>query len=360
MVPAELVGRAQAHPAILPRDRHGATRAVAYFMLAGAAFVAVLSVLVPGYGGEGAIARGATYTAGVVLAIGGWACWRYPHRIPDAFWAGVPIGAVFLIGGLNLITSDASAGGQLFFLWPALYAATFLHRRLLYTVLAWVFIGEAVLVFTLKTPAEAAGDLAGLMTALTMASVIIITLRRRLDGLLDSLETQALEDELTGLANRRAFDRDIAHAVAQARRAGEPLSLLTVDVDHFKLVNDTQGHAAGDVALQAVATALRAAARESDVIARIGGDEFVALLLNCDAPGARRVADGLQTALAKVPGLPGGPLTLSIGAATMPRDADSVESLSIASDAALYDAKLGGRNRIVSASEVRGRRVTDE
>lgn len=348
------------HPAILPRDRHGATRAVAYLMLAGAVFVAVLSVVVPGYGGPTPLAKAATYTAGALLAIGGVLCWRYPHRIADWFWAAVPIAAVGLIGGLNYVTEDASAGGQLFFLWPALYAATFLRRRLLYVVLACILVAEAGLVFALEPATQAAGDTAGLMTALTMASIIIVTLRRRLDSLLDSLETQALEDDLTGLSNRRAFDRDIAHAVARARRTGEQLSLLTIDVDHFKSVNDARGHAGGDHALRAVAKALRGVARESDVVARIGGDEFVALLINCDPHGAHRVAAGLQSALAQVPGRPGASLTLSIGAATMPQDADSVESLSIASDAALYDAKLGGRNRIVAASEVRDRRAAGD
>ncbi len=88
------------------------------------------------------------------------------------------------------------------------------------------------------------------------------------------------------------------------------------------------------------------------MLARIGGDEFVALLLDCDPAGAHRMAATLQSALADSPV---GALTLSIGIATMPSDADTVESLSIASDAALYDAKLHGRNRIVAASELRGR-----
>jgi diguanylate cyclase (GGDEF)-like protein len=341
---------------VLARDRHSASRAVAYFMLAGAVFVAVLSVVVPEYGGVGTVARGATYASGVLLLVGGWVCWRMPDRMPERFWAYAPIGAVLMIGGLNLITSDDSAGGQLFFLWPTLYAATFLPQRLLYAVLGCVTVAESVLVFTLEPPSEALADAAGLMTALTMASIIIVGLRRRLDLLLDSLETQALEDQLTGLANRRAFDRDISHAVARARRMQEPLSLLTIDVDHFKSVNDTLGHAAGDLALRTVADVLRAVARESDVVARIGGDEFVALLLNCDIAGARRVGASLQARLAQAPGS----LTLSIGAATIPHDADSVESLSIASDAALYDAKLGGRNRVVSASEVRHRRANTD
>ncbi len=313
---------------------------MAYFMLAGAAFVAVLSVVVPEYGGVGAFSRGTTYTAGVLLAIGGWVCWRHPERIPDRFWAYAPVAAVLVIAGLNLITKDSSAGGQLFFLWPTLYAATFLPQRLLCIVLGCVLVAESVLVFSLEPASEAAADAAGLMTALTMASIIIIGLRRRLDALLDSLESQALEDQLTGLANRRAFDRDIGHAVTRARRTKEPLSLLTIDVDHFKAVNDTQGHAAGDLALRTVASVLREVARESDVVARIGGDEFVALLINCDIAGARRVGVSLQTALSRAPGVPVRSLTLSIGAATMPHDADSVESLSIASDAALYDAKL--------------------
>jgi diguanylate cyclase (GGDEF)-like protein len=342
-----------AQPLISPRDRHLASRVVAYLMLAGAGFVGILSVLVPGYGGPSVQSNAATYCTGILLAIGGWFCLRRPTRIPDSFWAWVPIGAVALIGGLNLVTEDVSAGGQLFFLWPVLYAATFLHRRLLYLVLAAVFVAEVVLVFRLEPAALAAADTAGLMTALTMASIIIVTLRKRVDSLLGVLETQALEDDLTGLFNRRAFDRDISHAVARARRTGEPLSLLTVDVDHFKSINDACGHAGGDQALQAVATALREVARGSDVIARIGGDEFVALLVDCDVAGATRVANALRTTLARTRGLPGGSPTLSIGAATLPYDADTVDGLAAASDAAMYEAKLSGRDRVVAASETR-------
>jgi diguanylate cyclase (GGDEF)-like protein len=352
MVRTEVVRQPTARPAIAPRDRHTATRTVAYFMLAGALFVAVLSMVVPGYGGAGVVAEGATYGAGLLLAIGGWFCWHHPDRLPDMFWNAVPVGAAFLIGGLNLITADASAGAQLFFLWPVFYAATFLRPVVLYVVLACVLVAEASLVYSVEGPADATADLAGLMTVLTMASVIIVTLRRRLDRLLDALESQALQDGLTGLPNRRAFDRDFTHAVAVARRSGETLSLLTIDIDHFKAVNDTSGHAAGDRALQCVASALRTVARESDVLARIGGDEFVALLIDCDERGARRLAAGIQAALA-------GTLTLSIGVATLPDDANSVETLSTASDAALYDAKVGGRNRIVSASQLGGRRLTD-
>jgi diguanylate cyclase (GGDEF)-like protein len=324
-------------------------------MLAGAAFVSACSVLIPGYGGPGVLSRAAVYVAAVVLGIAGWVCLRRPDRIPAPFWSGVPVAAVALIVGLNMITTDSSAGGQLFFLWPVLYAATFLRRRLIFAVLGAVLIGDAIQVFTLEDPDKAVSDLAALMIALTMATIIIVTLRERADTLLKRFQSEALEDQLTRLPNRRAFQRDAALATARARRSGEPLSLLTLDVDRFKSINDTWGHPAGDVALQGVASALRSVTRESDVVARLGGDEFVALLVDCDIDGATRVASALQAALAVVPDLPGDAPTLSVGAATMPYDATTFEELATESDAALYHAKVSGRNRIVSASDTRGR-----
>ena len=194
-----------------------------------------------------------------------------------------------------------------------------------------------------------------MVTALTMSAIVIVRLRERGDRLVTVLETQALSDPLTGVGNRRAFACGIDQAVARARRAKAQLSLMTVDVDRFKAINDRWGHAAGDIALRAVADALRTVVRRSDIVARLGGDEFV-VLVEAGTDGARRVAEAIRDEVAAISGLPSGPPTLSIGLATFPDDADGVESLIAASDTALYAAKTAGRDRVVTAQH--GHRVS--
>jgi diguanylate cyclase (GGDEF)-like protein len=337
-------------PAILPRDRHAASRAASYFMLVGSVFILVMSILMPGYNGPNLFTAIATYGTGVVLGSLGLVCRCWPEVLPDAFWIAVPVGCIAMIGGLDYVTSDVSAGGHLFFLWPTLYAATFLRRRLVCMVLGCAFVTDFALSCSLTTLAQATYDIVCLVIAVSLASIIIGTLRTRVGALLGELESQALQDTLTGLANRRAFDRDIVQAIALAERTGKPLSLLNLDVDNFKSINDKWGHTAGDQALLALARALRKATRESDIAARLGGDEFVVLLTDCDSEGSLIAARELQKALKETWDLPGEPATLSIGAATLPDDATTLETLMAEADAAMYSAKAGGRNQVVSAS----------
>jgi diguanylate cyclase (GGDEF)-like protein len=317
-------------------------------MLASAPFVLVTGAILPHD------LRPADIFAVVVtclgVAVGGVVCLRRPHLLPDYFWTGAPFLATTLITGMDLVTADASTGAQLFYLWPVLYAATFLSRLFVYLTLLVVFAGEAAVLFPLVRLSLALSDMTAMMLALGMSAVVVVTLRERRDQLLSVLETQALADPLTGLGNRRSFDRDLAHADAWVRRTGGSLSLLTVDVDHFKMINDTWGHAVGDLALQSVARSLRSAARETDVVARLGGDEFV-VLMRCDRRGALRVAGAVRAAVAACDDLAGGPPQLSIGLAVLPDDADTVEGLLAASDAALYEAKVGGRNRVASSGQ---------
>jgi diguanylate cyclase (GGDEF)-like protein len=329
-----------------PRDRHGESRAVAYLMLASSPYILITGAIMPV--GQAFMVTAAATVITALLAVGGALCWRRADLLPDYFWVGAPFFAVTVVAGVDILTSDASTGAQVFFLWPVLYAATFLSRRLNVIVLLTVCAGEAAVVFTMFEATRAISDIVTMMTALIMSSVVVLNIRERRDQLLGALETQAMADPLTGLSNRRSFDRDLALADAWARRAGGALSLLTVDVDHFKAINDTWGHAIGDLALQAVAGAMRAATREPDVIARLGGDEFV-MLLRCDRPGALRVAGALRDAVAASDDLPGGPPSLSIGLAVLPHDAGTVEGLLAASDAALYSAKVNGRNRVATA-----------
>ena len=161
-----------------------------------------------------------------------------------------------------------------------------------------------------------------------------------------ALDLQARTDALTGLLNRRGFETQMAFAVALARRSSRPLSLITVDVDHFKRVNDTYGHEAGDEVLRRLARTLESRLRGSDVVARLGGEEFVALLPDTDLNGAQSIAQALVTATAEQQDPVVGTITVSAGVATMRGADDTGAAMLRRGDAALYEAKGQGRNRV--------------
>ncbi|QPF71992.1 diguanylate cyclase [Roseateles sp. DAIF2] len=165
------------------------------------------------------------------------------------------------------------------------------------------------------------------------------------------LERLSQTDELTGLANRRCFGDRLEQATRQRQRRGEALTLLLLDVDHFKAYNDRYGHQRGDVALQAVAACLAGAARRpTDLAARLGGEEFALLLQSTDLEGARHCAAEIRAALAAralahEAGGPEGRLTLSMGLAEA-RPGETPDSLYQRADAALYRAKAAGRDGV--------------
>jgi len=161
-----------------------------------------------------------------------------------------------------------------------------------------------------------------------------------------ALDLQARTDALTGLLNRRGFESQMAFAMALARRSTRPLSVIAVDVDHFKRVNDTYGHEAGDEVLRRLARTLETRLRGSDVIARLGGEEFVALLPDTELEGARAIAQTLVTAMAQQQDPVVGTITVSAGVASMRGADDTGAAILRRSDIALYEAKGQGRNRV--------------
>ena len=166
------------------------------------------------------------------------------------------------------------------------------------------------------------------------------------------LERQALVDALTGLGNRRAAEQALDGELARSRRLGPPLSLVLADLDDFKAVNDRFGHPVGDLALREFADVLRSSAREIDVAARWGGEEFCLVLPGTDAAGAAKAADRVREALAERAILTGDgttfQVTASFGVASHPPMA-TAEELIAAADAALYEAKRSGKNRVAAA-----------
>ena len=161
----------------------------------------------------------------------------------------------------------------------------------------------------------------------------------------------AYHDALTGLANRAKLEEHLTLALARARRSQRAVAVLYIDLDHFKVVNDTLGHAAGDELLRQVATRLAACCRATDLVARHGGDEFMLLLTDIDGDAvqtARTVARGLLRTL-ETPFLMEGQefeIAASVGVATFPRDASEMPELLKCADGALYQAKGDGRGTI--------------
>jgi two-component system chemotaxis family response regulator WspR len=168
------------------------------------------------------------------------------------------------------------------------------------------------------------------------------------------LRQLAALDALTGIANRRRFDEALDVEWQRARRQKAPLSLLLCDVDRFKDYNDKLGHPAGDLCLKKTAAALTGQLkRPADLAARYGGEEFAILLPDTDLAGALKLAEDcrrhLEQAALPHPTAPDGIITMSIGAASvLPGDGNTAEELVAAADAALYEAKRGGRNRVAT------------
>jgi diguanylate cyclase (GGDEF)-like protein len=175
----------------------------------------------------------------------------------------------------------------------------------------------------------------------------------RLAAAKSELQRLSAMDGLTGITNRRRFDELLTGEWKRAAREGTSLSVILVDIDHFKHFNDRYGHLAGDDCLQRVAIALRdTVSRPGDCVARYGGEEFVAMLASTDAAGARAVAEHMRAAVESLAidhaaSTTATRVTISLGVSTMvPTDTGSPESLVAAADGALYESKNAGRNRV--------------
>ena len=173
----------------------------------------------------------------------------------------------------------------------------------------------------------------------------------KLGETMGALRQLATRDQLTGLLNRREFDRILAEETERSQRFGRPFALVLVDIDHFKKVNDIHGHQAGDAVLQEVARRLSGLVRSVDRVARFGGEEFALIIMEAD------MKMGLETAWRACAAMEREPvrvrdfgvlaITVSAGAASMPDDARTVDELIAAADKALYAAKTRGRNSAV-------------
>lgn len=171
------------------------------------------------------------------------------------------------------------------------------------------------------------------------------------------LEVLATQDSLTGCLNRRAFFKAAERYVASAAAEGGDLACIMLDIDLFKSINDTYGHAVGDQALQHFAQNLKSEVRSDDAVCRYGGEEFCLLLPNCDVEKAAKIAEGIRTHIAaqtlQIDDRTEIHLTASFGVSGMFNRSDGIEDLLGRADRAVYEAKEGGRNRVVAWDRVR-------
>ena len=188
----------------------------------------------------------------------------------------------------------------------------------------------------------------GYITDPTDLDLLLARARTLLDfkNYLDSCEEAAFTDHLTGLANRRRFERQLEREVARTRRFGRAFSLLLLDLDLFKRVNDTHGHDVGDDVLRRVGNALQAGTRGIDTTARLGGEEFAVILTETDFAAGLEVAERLRVAIGETETPAAGRVTVSIGLAEFNVATRDMRTLFNAADAALYEAKRQGRDRV--------------
>ena len=209
-------------------------------------------------------------------------------------------------------------------------------------------LAMAAILFTLPARMAAHAWIAALYCLLVLALNIgfMIYLLKRFEQLLIE---QNRHDELTGLANRRTLDRALLREWRRLQRSGNGFAVLAMDLDHFKDVNDRFGHPAGDQMLLQVAGRLKHAAREVDLIARVGGDEFIVLVHVTSAEGAQIAAERLRVAVAAAPyALKDGlaPITISIGVTLAKTEDPDIADVLERADQALSRAKRDGRNRV--------------
>jgi diguanylate cyclase (GGDEF)-like protein len=255
-----------------------------------------------------------------------------------------PLGVVLIAYALSAV--PGAGDGAVLYMWPVLWTTFFFGRRGAVAIVLWIGLAHAVTLLMLPDASSYPGRWIDVMVSVSVVAVVVLTLTARNDELLTRLAGEARVDALTGLLNRRGFDERAAIELAHARREQGWVAVATFDLDYFKRINDEWGHDIGDRALARTAALLREQAREIDLIARFGGEEFVVLMPGNDAAGAKAFAERVRAALAAADssGLPTVRVSAGVDAAVAP---ENVSVLLGAADSALYNAKRAGRDRVV-------------
>ncbi|HSJ23811.1 MAG TPA: GGDEF domain-containing protein [Longimicrobiales bacterium] len=234
---------------------------------------------------------------------------------------------------------------SIFYVAPVALAAWLLGRG---ATAVTVFVGFALMLLADFLGGGAARPAPAIFWNAAVGGAFLMVMARMLRLLRHALVQErelARTDWLTGLPNARAFLEMTTHEIARSRRTDTPLTLAYMDLDGFKALNDSQGHAAGDAILQQVAALLRHGLRDVDVVARLGGDEFALLLPDTSAEDATLVLDRVHATIGTATGLVSAPIRISTGAVTV-RGAADADDLIRQADAAMYEAKRQGGNQV--------------
>ncbi len=246
-----------------------------------------------------------------------------------------------------------SADNEVLYIWVALYSGYFFTRLQMTAQLVFVAVAYAVALLVID-PGEI-GFTRWFITigVVALAASLVHVLKRRNDQLVERLFEAVRTDLLTGLVNRQGFDERFELELERGWRTAQPVALVLADIDGFKELNDRFGHPAGDVALTAVGRLAGTLVRTIDTMARIGGDEFAAILPGTGTAGAFELAERLRDGVAGLRNYDGEPMTMSFGIVEFPLHGQTRDVLVQAADRALYQAKELGRNRsIVHGAEL--------
>jgi diguanylate cyclase (GGDEF)-like protein len=245
--------------------------------------------------------------------------------------------------GVAIGTTVGYADAAIIYCWPVLWVASFYGTRATIAVVVWVAVVHAAALVALPDETVSPDRWVDVTVTVIVLGIVVRVLAARNERLVAELSAEARVDALTQLRNRRGFDEQLELETARAVRENTPLAVVTLDIDHFKSVNDAHGHEVGDRVLQWVAKTLAIETRGADVSARVGGEEFVVLLPGTAVVGAQELAERVRR---KIEGGGGPvPITVSAGvAAQTPSGPD--HGLVEAADRALYRAKGDGRNAV--------------
>ncbi|MEP7091352.1 MAG: GGDEF domain-containing protein [Nocardioidaceae bacterium] len=334
-----------------PRDHSVAARTVSALGLVAAVVSIGFAPIAPSSRtGHGPLAVALTVGAGALVALVALAARRLDEANRVA-WAVCPLLAVVALVAIDLLTRDASVSAQIFFMFPTLYGASLLTRPGAVLMTAMSLAGEVVVVGVQLPLREALTDIGYVAAVLVTTAVVLSRSYERQAELVARLEHRAAIDPLTGLVTRRVLDEAAASALSGAD-SEDGTSLMLLDIDDFKSINDRYGHPGGDEVLVALGVLLTARSRRGDVVCRMGGDEIALLLPGCRAESARgRGEQILHDVSARPFELTTGEqvqVSVSVGLAHAPDDARTLRTLYAAADAALYQAKNSGRGRVVA------------
>jgi diguanylate cyclase (GGDEF)-like protein len=251
-----------------------------------------------------------------------------------------PVGVALIAWALA--ASPGAGDGAVLYMWPVLWTAYFYGRSGALAIVACVAVAHGVAVLTLPTADRYVDRWVDVLVSVAVVAFVVQLLSRRNEYLLARVSAEARTDTLTKLLNRRGFDERAAIILEQARRSSQSVAIASFDLDHFKRINDEWGHDAGDQVLTDFAALLHLHARGVDAVARLGGEEFVTLLPNCDVRDAHAFTQRIRAALAtQNSNLPTVHVSAGVAAEVAPA---TIKSLLRNADTALYAAKRAGRN----------------